>query len=50
MSIPQINNTFTLIGYDAYNQFLKHADKQMINPQDFAKLVGRVVELPMKNL
>lgn len=39
MSIPQINNLFTIIGYDSYRKYLKHSKKQMIKPQDFARLV-----------
>ena len=37
MSIPEMNNLFTLIGYNAYNKFLKNSlKKQMITPNEFA--------------
>ncbi len=39
MSIPQMNNLFTLIGYDAYNQYLKNSNTQMIKAKQFAALV-----------
>ena len=49
MSIPQINNFWTVIGSNSYNQFLKQAKEQMITPEQFAELVRNQKATLLKN-
>lgn len=43
MSIPELNNLFTLIGYESYNAFLCHSKTQNINPKRFGALVRSIL-------
>ncbi len=44
LTIPQINNLLTLIGYRAYQKYLKHSEDQMISAKDFEKLVRHILK------
>ncbi len=45
MSIAQINNLLTLIGYRSYLQFLQHSDKMFISPEESANVVKQSLAL-----